>query len=237
MDWWALNEPVSFANCFERDESVNELGSVISVSCLDVYLGKDTVTLMVSQAKYDLLNHAVNLLCGLFSSSNVQWPSQHYTTTHFCCFLKKNTMPSIFNLFFFFLFLGLSKDIGTQCTLCVLVVVVAMSKQCQMECLELESLIDAPMQSDPRFWSFKLEEQRAGTTFTICIETLDCYFLLCFVLSIQRRRHPVFTRIKSQWEVGLSQNSIWDVHATHSFKNSVQSAKLTVLKVFQKKND
>ena len=104
-----------------------------------------------------------------------------------------------------------------------------------MECLELESLIDAPMQSDPRFLSFKLEEQRAGTTFTICIETLDCYFLLCFVLSIQRRRHPVFTRIKSQWEVGLSQNSIWGVHATHSFKNSVQSAKLTVLKVFQKK--
>ena len=107
------------AGRFERDESANELGSVISVSCLDVYLGKDTVTLMVSHAKYDLLNHAVNLLCGLFSSSNVQWPSQHYTTTHFCCFLKKNTMPSIFNLFFFFLFLGLSKDIGTQCTLCV----------------------------------------------------------------------------------------------------------------------
>ena len=48
-----------------------------------------------------------------------------------------------------------------------------------MECLELESLIGAPMQFDPRFWGFKLEEQRAGTTFTICIETFNCYFLLC----------------------------------------------------------
>ena len=105
-----------------------------------------------------------------------------------------------------------------------------------MECLELESLIDAPMQSNSRFWSFKLEEQGAGTTFTICIERFDCYFLLSFVLSIQRWRHPVFTRIKSQWEVGFCLNSILGVHATHSFKNSVQSAKLTVLKVFQKIN-
>ena len=49
-----------------------------------------------------------------------------------------------------------------------------------MECLELESLIDAPMQSDPRFWGFKLEEQRAGTTFTICVETfISCFVLLC----------------------------------------------------------
>ena len=177
-------ETFSFANCFERDESVNGLGSVISVSCLDIYLGKDTVTLMVSQAKYDLLNHAVNLLRWLLSSSNVQWPSQHYTTTYFCCFFTKSTMPSIFNLFFFFLFLGLSKDIGTQCTLCVSCSRGGNVKTDQMEYLDPTLLIGAPMQPVARFWSFKLEEQRAGTTFTICIETMKCY---CIVLSVRRR--------------------------------------------------
>ena len=55
-----------------------------------------------------------------------------------------------------------------------------------MECLEPKSLIGAPMQFDPRFWGFKLEEQRAGTTFTICIETFDCYNLLCIGLSVYR---------------------------------------------------
>ena len=45
--------------------------------------------------------------------------------------------------------------------------------------LDPESLIDTPVQPAARFWSFKLEEQRAGTTFTICIETFNCYFLLC----------------------------------------------------------
>ena len=59
--------------------------------------------------------------------------------------------------------------------------------------LDPESLIDAPVQPAARFWSFKLEEQRAGTTFTICVETFNCYFLLCFVLSVQRRRHPLFS--------------------------------------------
>ena len=44
-----------------------------------------------------------------------------------------------------------------------------------MECFELESLIDAPMQSYSRFWGFKLEEQRAGNMFPICIETFNCY--------------------------------------------------------------
>ena len=94
-----------------------------------------------------------------------------------------------------------------------------------MKYLDQKSLIDAPMQPYPCFLSFKLEEQWAGTTFTICIETFNCYFLLCFVLLIQRRQHPVFTRIKSQWEVDLSQNNVWGIQPRHSFKNSVQSVK------------
>ena len=51
VDWWALNGAISFANCFEKEESAHELGSMISVSYLDVYLGKDTVTLTVPEAK------------------------------------------------------------------------------------------------------------------------------------------------------------------------------------------
>ena len=37
---WTLTETFLLAGWFERDDSANELGSVISVSCLNVYLGK-----------------------------------------------------------------------------------------------------------------------------------------------------------------------------------------------------
>ena len=73
----------------------------------------------------------------------------------------------------------MSKDIGTQYTVCVSCSSGGNVKLKSNGMFELESLIDASMQSDSRFWGFKLEEQRAGTTFTICIETFNCYFLLC----------------------------------------------------------
>ena len=50
------------AGGFEIDESANELGSVISVTCLDIDLGKDTAHKTVGKAKYGVLNHAVNIL-------------------------------------------------------------------------------------------------------------------------------------------------------------------------------
>ena len=54
-------------------------------------------------------SHTVNLLRRLLSSSDEQRPAQVYTTSDFCCFFTKSTMPSIFNLFF--LFSRLSKNI------------------------------------------------------------------------------------------------------------------------------
>ena len=45
----ALPRHISMIGWFEVNESANELGSVISVSCLDVYLGKDTMTLTVRE--------------------------------------------------------------------------------------------------------------------------------------------------------------------------------------------
>ena len=132
-----------------------------------------------------------------------------------------------------FNFLGLSKDIGTQYTLYCPVVVVNMFQTMSNVILGTKIVDWAPIQPDPRFWGFKSEEQRAGTAFTICIETFDCYFLLCIALSVQRRRHPCFTPSRNQREVDFCRNSVWGIHARHSFKNIVQSVKLTVLKVFQ----
>ena len=41
------------------------------------------------------------------------------------------------------------------------------------------------------------------------------------------------SRLKSHQEVGLSRNSVWGIYSTHNSKISVQSAKLTVLKLFK----
>ena len=38
----ALPRHISMIGWFEVNESANELGSVISVTCVDIYLGKDT---------------------------------------------------------------------------------------------------------------------------------------------------------------------------------------------------
>ena len=87
---------------------------------------------------------------------------------------------------FLFLFRFVDRH-RTQYTLYVFVVVVAMWNQSQMKYMVHKSLIDAPVQPSARFWSFTLEKQREGATFTICVETLKCH---CIVLSVRRRRHP-----------------------------------------------
>ena len=105
----------------------------------------------------------------------------HHNTTRpaiSVVFLRKAQCQAYLISFFFFL-LGLSTDIGTQYTLYVSCSCGKNVKNKVKWNLDPESFIDAPVQPAARFWSFKLEEQRAGTTFTICIETFNCYFLLC----------------------------------------------------------
>ena len=78
------------AGGFEIDESANELGSVISVTCLDIDLGKDTAHKTVGKAKYGVLNHAVNILYWFLSPSNEQRLSHYYTTKPFLLLFYKN---------------------------------------------------------------------------------------------------------------------------------------------------
>ena len=91
------------AGGFEIDESANELGSVISVTCLDIDLGKDTAHKTVGKAKYGVLNHAVNILYWFLSSCNEQQPQQQYTTSHFSCFRTKTAIFSSLKSLFLFL--------------------------------------------------------------------------------------------------------------------------------------
>jgi len=100
-----------------------------------------------------------------------------------------------------------------------------MWNQSQMKYLDQKSLIDAPMQPYPCFLSFKLEEQWAGATFTICIEPFNCH---CIVFRTNRLTH-----LENHLGVSWSRNCGYGTHVMHCFKNHVQRAKLTGLKVFQ----
>ena len=132
-----------------------------------------------------------------------------------------------------FLFLGFDWHMNSMHVVCVLCSSGSNVKTDQMEYLDPTLLIGAPMQPDPHFLSFTVVEQRGGTTFTIYIETFSIA-ISCFVsFCLYRDGDTRFTRLKSHLEVNLSRCREWGLHSTHCFKNSVQSAKLTVLKVFQ----
>ena len=131
---------------------------------------------------------------------------------------------------FFFFLLGLSTDIGTQYTLYVSCSCGKNVKNKVKWNLDPESLIGASVQPNPRFLSFTVKEKRGGTTFFLFV-LKHSIAISCFVRT--ETATYACSRLKSQWGAGLSRNCVWSTHAMHCFKNYVQHAKLTVLKVFQ----
>ena len=139
-------------------------------------------------------------------------------------------MPSIFNLFFFFLFLGLSKDIGTQCTLCVSCSSGGNVKSKSNEVYGSQIVDWCTSAALCSFLEFHVGKTKGRSNVYYLCWNIEMP-LYCIVRT--ETATPVCTRLKSQWGAGLSRNCVWSTHAMHCFKNYVQHAKLTVLKVFQ----
>ena len=128
-----------------------------------------------------------------------------------------------------FPFLSFDWDIETQYTLYVFVVLVKMSKTKSNgtwtrnhwlihQCNQL-------LVSGVSNWKNKEQGQRL-------LFVLKHFFAIsCFVRT--ETATYACSRLKSHQEVGLSRNSVWGIYSTHNSKISVQSAKLTVLKLFK----
>ena len=127
-----------------------------------------------------------------------------------------------------FPFLSFDWDTETQYTLYVFVVVVKMSKTKSNGTWTRNRWL--LHQCNPLLvfgvsnWKNKEQGQRLLFVLKHSI-AISCFVSFCPYRDGDTR----CSRLKSQWEVGLSRNSVWGIYSTHSSKISVQSAKLTVL--------
>jgi len=155
----------------------------------------------------------------------------HHNTTRpaiSVVFLRKAQCQAYLISFFFFLFRFVERH-RTQYTLYVFVVVVKMSKTksngtwtrnrwLMHQCNQL-------LVSGVSRWKNKEQGQR------LLFVLKHSIAISCFVRT--ETATYACSRLKNQWVAFCSQNSGWSTHSTHCFKNSVQRAKLTVLKVIQ----